>query len=205
MARTQSADYDKRLVLITDTAAELYAKRGFLGTSVAELSAACNMSKSLVYHYFPAKEDILFAVMWGHVSALVEVARGISAIDAPPEARLRRLSAALMAAYSQAQPAQKILLNELDNLPPDKRAMVVQAQREVLDTVDTILVALRPHLAAQPPQRRPIIMMFFGMLNWTHIWFNRNGPVSAQEIASLAADMWLGGLPGPEEKNEPLF
>jgi len=205
LARTQSADYDKRLVLITDTAAELYAKRGFLGTSVAELSAACNMSKSLVYHYFPAKEDILFAVMWGHVSALVEVARGISAADAPPEALLRRLADELMAAYSEAQAAQKILLNELDNLPPDKRALVVQAQREVLDTVDKLLVALRPHLAAQPPQRRPIVMMFFGMLNWTHIWFNRGGPVSAQDIASLAADMWLGGLPGPEEKNEPRF
>ena len=195
MARTQSADYDKRLVLITDTAAELYAKHGFLGTSVAELSAACNMSKSLVYHYFPAKEDILFAVMWGHVSALVEVARGIGAADAPPEALLRRLADELMAAYSEAQAAQKILLNELDNLPPDKRALVVQAQREVLDTVDQLLVALRPHLAACPAQRRPVVMMFFGMLNWTHIWFNRQGPVSAPEIAKLAADMWLAGLP----------
>jgi hypothetical protein len=74
-----------------------------------------------------------------------------------------------MEVYVHAQARHKVLLNELDNLPADKRAVIVQAQREVIDTMDKSVVALRPHLTSQPKQRRPIVMMFVGMLNWTNV------------------------------------
>ncbi len=194
MARTQAADYDLRREAITDAAADLFAKKGFLGASVADLSAACNISKSLIYHYYPAKEDILFAVMWGHVSQLVELGKSVE-VSGPAEARLRLFARRLMETYNGAQARQKILLNELDNLPADKRALVVAAQRQVLAVVDALLVELRPALKRQPKRRRPIVMMFFGMLNWTHIWFDPAGAVPASQVADLATDMFLGGLP----------
>ena len=55
-------------------AARLFAERGFLGTSIAELAEACETSKSLVYHYYESKEDILFDVMHSHVRALLDAA-----------------------------------------------------------------------------------------------------------------------------------
>ena len=74
VARPQSPDYDRRRAGIVDAAAALYAKRGFQGASVADLAKACDTSKSLIYHYFPAKDDILHAVMAEHLDALVEAA-----------------------------------------------------------------------------------------------------------------------------------
>jgi AcrR family transcriptional regulator len=195
MARTQSPEYDKRRDAITVAAASLYAAKGFLGASVAELAAACDTSKSLIYHYYPSKEDILFDVMNSHVQSLVEAATTIEAGDDTPETKLRTLAHALMRLYSGAQAHQKILLNELPNLPEPRRALIVQHQRDVLDVVDRLLIAMRPRLTTQPAQRRPIVMMFFGMLNWTHIWFDPNGPVKPDTIADLATDMFLGGLP----------
>jgi len=195
VARKQAADFDARRETITEAAAGLFAKKGFLGASIADLSAACTMSKSLIYHYFPSKEDILFEVMWSHVNILVQTAQTFSSQTHPPEEQLRSLARALMETYNGAQYKQKILLNELDNLPPDKRALVVRAQRDVLAVVDKLLVDLRPSLAGKPKQRMPIVMMFFGMLNWTHVWFDRKGPVSEKKVADLAVDMFLGGLP----------
>jgi AcrR family transcriptional regulator len=200
MARTQSADYDKRRESIMRTAADLYAKKGFLGASVAELAAACDTSKSLIYHYYPSKEDILYDVMDAHVRSLVEAATKIETAGGAPETRLRTLAHELMRLYSGAQAYQKILLNELPNLPEPRRSIIVKRQRDVLDVVDRLLVEMRPALATQPTQRRPIVMMFFGMLNWTHIWFNPDGPVKSTKIANLATDMFLGGLPAGVEK-----
>jgi hypothetical protein len=37
-------------------------------------------------------------------------------------------------------------------------------------------------------------MLFFGMINWTHTWFNPKGPVSADALADMAVDIALGGL-----------
>jgi AcrR family transcriptional regulator len=196
MARTQSADYDKRREAIMETAAALYAKKGFLGASVSELAEACETSKSLIYHYYPSKEDILYDVMDSHVQSLVEAATRVETGPGTPEAKLRMLAHELMKLYNGAQTYQKILLNELPNLPEPRRAIIVKHQRDLLDVVDRLLIALRPSLSKKPKQRRPIVMMFFGMLNWTHIWFNPTGPVKAGSVADLATDMFLGGLPG---------
>lgn len=178
------------------TAAALYAQKGFLGASVAELAEACETSKSLIYHYYPSKEDILYDVMDSHVQSLVDAATRIENEPGPAETRLRALAHELMTLYNGAQAYQKILLNELPNLPEGRRAMIVKRQRDVLDVVDRLLIAIRPGLAKKPAQRRPIVMMFFGMLNWTHIWFDPAGPVKAAFVADLATDMFLGGLPG---------
>jgi AcrR family transcriptional regulator len=196
MARTQSADYDRRREVIMAMAASLYARKGFLGASVAELAEACDTSKSLIYHYYPSKEDILFDVMDSHVRSLAAAAARVAAGPGTAGQKLRALAHELMGLYIGAQDAQKILLNELGNLPEARRREIVRLQRQVLDVVDALLVELRPKLRDEPAQRRPIVMMFFGMLNWTHIWFDPAGPVKAGTVADLAADMFLGGLPG---------
>ena len=74
MARPQSPDYDRRREAILAAAAQLFAKKGYPGASVAELAKACRTSKSLIYHYFPSKDDILYAVMAEHLDALTEAA-----------------------------------------------------------------------------------------------------------------------------------
>jgi hypothetical protein len=37
-------------------------------------------------------------------------------------------------------------------------------------------------------------MLFFGMINWTHTWFDPKGAVSPGALAEMAADLTLGGL-----------
>jgi len=63
MARTQAADFEQRREKIVERAAQLFAERGFLGASIADLAKACKTSKSLIYHYYSSKEEILFDVM----------------------------------------------------------------------------------------------------------------------------------------------
>ena len=77
MARTQAADFEARRTAIVERAAALYAERGFLGASIADLAKVCRTSKSLIYHYYPSKEDILFDVMHSHVRALLDAAENV--------------------------------------------------------------------------------------------------------------------------------
>ena len=73
MARRQAADYDLKREGILAVAARLFAQRGFSESSVSDLAAACDMSKSLLYHYYSSKEEILYAVMSAHLEALESV------------------------------------------------------------------------------------------------------------------------------------
>ncbi|TNE31028.1 MAG: TetR/AcrR family transcriptional regulator, partial [Alphaproteobacteria bacterium] len=70
MARPQAADYEDRKQEIVNRAAELFASHSFLGTSINDIAAACGFSKSLLYHYFKSKEELLAAVMHSHIDRL---------------------------------------------------------------------------------------------------------------------------------------
>ena len=190
MARPQSPDYDKRREAIVVAAAHLYARRGFRGASVSDLAQHCNTSKSLIYHYFPSKDDILYEVMAAHLDALVDAADDVMQEGSARE-RLHALTVSFMGLYAGAQDSQKVLLNELDNLPPVRRAEVVAKQRRIIAVVETLVLEIRP---GANPITLPLTMLFFGMINWTHTWFRPEGPVGAEALAELAVDLMLNGL-----------
>ncbi len=195
MARTQAAEYDQRREYIVEQAARLYARDGFLGASVAKLAQACGISKSAIYHYYPSKEDILFDVMHSHILALDQAARA-AAINAGPGAeKLRGLARALMRLYVGAHNRHKVLLNELDQLPKARRAQIVALQRGLIELVEGALGGIEPRLGRDAGRLRAAAMLFFGMINWTHTWFDPKGAVSADDLADMAVDLVLGGLP----------
>ncbi len=189
MARTQSADYDRRREAIIEHAASLFARRGFDGTSVADLAAACETSKSLIYHYYPSKEDILGAVMSSHIDQLVQDVAEVMVDKNAPEVQLSALVHRFMKHYVGAADRQKVLLNELDRLPADRRAVIVAQQRGLIETVANLLGAIDPSLAADKTRARVQAMLLFGAINWTHTWFDPAGPVSPAEVADMALAM----------------
>jgi AcrR family transcriptional regulator len=190
MARPQSPDYDKRRESIVVAAAGLYARRGFQGASIADLANACGTSKALIYHYFPSKEDILHEVMAAHLDDLVEAAEQVMHSGDARE-RLRALIVAFMRLYMGAQDSHKVLLNDLDNLPAERRAEVVAKQRRIIAAVETLVRELRPDAG---PLVLPISMLFFGMINWTHTWFRPDGAIPSEQLADMAVDLMLNGL-----------
>ena len=194
MARTQAADYDKRREAIMRTAADLYAARGFLGTSVGQIAETGAISKSLLYHYYQSKEDILFDVMDSHIEALIEVTKAVLEEPLPAAEKIRLLSARLMEAYVEAQSHQKVLLNELVNLPGPRQKIIVDHQRWLLDAVDRLVAEIKPELAKDHPRCRATTMLFFGMLNWTHTWYDPAGKIQPAAFAAMAADTFLAGL-----------
>ena len=194
MARTQAEDYAERRGEIVAKAARLFAEQGFHGTSISEVAEACGTSKSLLYHYYASKEDILFDAMHDHVKALLDAAEEVAKAKVQPEEKLRQLTHRFMTLYLTAAANQRVLVNELRHLPTARRKLVVGVQRRLLDIVEEILTALRPDLARQPTLKRPATMLYFGMINWMHTWLDPKGPAKPTAIADLTVNTFIEGL-----------
>ncbi len=183
MARTQADDYDEKREAIVEAAARLFAARGFDGASLADLAGACGISKSLFYHYYPSKEQILFAVMDGHLETL------LTAIEAPapagPEEALRRFARQLLRLYAGAADRQKVLLYELARLPAAQRRQIVAKEKKLVAFVRAIIARADPQ--AEEAILRAKTMLFFGMLNWSHTWLKPGAGLGRDEVADLAA------------------
>lgn len=186
MARTQAEDYGEKRDAIVEEAAKLFAARGFDGASLADLAEACGMSKSLFYHYYPSKEQILFAVMDGHMEALLTA---IEPAAEDPRRALRDFARRLLGLYAGAAGKQKVLLYELARLPAAERRQIVAKERKLIAFVEDIISRAQPH--ADRAALRARSMLFFGMLNWTHTWLKPGAGMSRDEVADLAANTIL--------------
>ncbi len=197
MARPQAREYDQRREHIVEQAGRLYARRGFLGASLSELAQCCDISKSAIYHYYASKEDILFDVMQSHMLALGEATQAAIGKHRRGAEDLQAVTRAFMRLYVGAQARHRVLLNELDHLPKQRRAQIVALQRGLIVLVEGILVEISPPLKRNPRRLRAAAMLYFGMINWTHTWFNRKAGVSELELADMVVSLTLTGLAGP--------
>jgi AcrR family transcriptional regulator len=71
--------------LIAQTAADLFAARGFDAVTVEAIADAANVSKKTVFNYFPTKEDLVFARAddrrGGLLTAVHERADGVTVLE----------------------------------------------------------------------------------------------------------------------------
>jgi AcrR family transcriptional regulator len=197
MARTRAEDYQDKRALIFERAAELFAEQGFAGTSIAELAARCQASKSWIYHYFPAKEAILYEILREHMQLLLASAERALCSSDEPRRQLRAVLRALMAVYAHAQARHVVLLNELACLPTAQQHEIRALERQLVAMVADLVKELAPRRLAQPPLATPVAMLLFGMINWTYTWYRADGALRPEQVADLAADLFLNGIEAP--------
>lgn len=70
MARTTGSDGDRTAAAIREAAARLIARHGYDAVSMRQLAAEVGVQAAALYRYFPAKEDLLFALMHEHFDGL---------------------------------------------------------------------------------------------------------------------------------------
>ena len=203
MARTRAEDYDDKHQHILDTAADLFAQKGFSEASINDVARACGMSKSALYHYHKSKEAILFAILSTHVRNVLAHARAAIEGVSDPEQRLRRFIAALIDDYATARSKHIVLLNETAALEGSEQREVRQLGRSLVALAVDVLSALNPTLMAKPELRKPYAMFFYGMVNWTYTWYRATGSIKTAELSGRMADLFLEGFVRLSPANGP--
>ncbi len=181
MARPQALKFAERRMAIVDSAAALFARDGYASVPITAIATEARISKSLLYHYFTSKEQLLEAVMASHIDAL------LAAAEAGRDEPLEQLLGRFMTEYIGAADRQKVLLNELDKLPASSRDDIVTKQRRIIAVVEQALTRSREDLRYDASRARAETMMLFGAINWAHTWYRADGPVAPDDFAAIVA------------------
>ncbi|MGA0925173.1 MAG: TetR family transcriptional regulator, partial [Lutimaribacter sp.] len=96
MARGLARDHDEKRAALRKGAARYFAAHGFDRASMTGAAKSCGVSKALMYHYWPSKEELLFDILDDHLGCLLDVVQGARG------GGMRDLIAALLAAYADA-------------------------------------------------------------------------------------------------------
>jgi AcrR family transcriptional regulator len=199
MARGRAPGYVTQREMILAQAAELFARQGFVGTSMNEVATACGMSKPALYHYVRDKSQLLFEIATTHVARLHTLIQEVSTgdqVNPPPAdatAHVRRLIERFVLEYAGARHAHRVLTEDVKFLEPADQTRVLELQRQVVSAFANAIVQVRPELLAAD-LHKPLAMLLFGMMNWMFTWLQPDGKLSHADMAPVVADLFLGGL-----------
>lgn len=194
MARPQSPDYDDRKQIILDHAARIFATEGFHKAAISQITKACGISKSLIYHYYSSKQEILYHAMIDHVKELDKLAKEVMAESLPAEETLRKIIRRYLSIYESTVSQHHILINELGALTPEQKNEVVAIQNSVVCAFADLAEQLSPTALTKHKAKTAVSMLMLGMINWTYIWFKPDGDLSSGQVANIISDMFIGGL-----------
>ena len=192
MPRVRSDDYDSKSQSIMDYAAALFAKEGYPSAKMQDVAQACGATKSMLYHYFPTKDDLLFAILMEHLERVVQgVEEALSSTGSPSDKML-----VMVATYTQKSVQSRrrhmIAMQDVKYLPKPKQAPLIELQRKLTERVSELLQQLNPGLPAQV--YKPYTMMLIGMLNWTDMWYRTGGTMKPQELCDRISRLFLKGF-----------
>ena len=150
---------------ILAVAAQLFAKHGFHGVSIADLGAAVGVSGPALYRHFPGKEALLAELLVGISEHLLDGGRSRAATTADPHELLAAL-VGFHADFAQREPELIVVQDrDLANLPAEDRRRVRRLQRAYVEIWVEALQRVHPRLPVDAA--RTAAHGAFGLLNST--------------------------------------
>ncbi|MBI2771996.1 MAG: TetR/AcrR family transcriptional regulator [Burkholderiales bacterium] len=196
MARKKTQSFDDQKEVILQGAAELFARRGYLGASMNDVAQACGLSKASLYHYYRDKDDLLANIAEAHVARLAELVKSVQGdASIAPADRLDVLITRFLTEYADAQNSHRVLTEDVKFLPPVARERILQLERVVVNGFAHAIGVQRPDLA-EAGLHKAVAMLLFGMLNWMFTWMRPDGALNYVTIAPLVRDLFFRGLGG---------
>lgn len=185
---------EKRQRQIYDTAARLFAQRGYSRTSIRDLSEALGLQKSSLYHYFESKEDLLFRLLDQFMTDALQNIEELCALALPPQEKLAAFMRFYTSFYAGDRDRLSLLVNELDCLGGEMRAAMVAKQRRYVAAIQGILSEMqRAGLMREIPL--PVaVFAFFGMVHYTPKWYQGGGAVNPEELGRLFEIIFCHGI-----------
>ena len=198
MSRIRADDYDEKKQLILKRAADLFASKGFASATMIDVAQACGASKSRLYHYFSSKEEVLFAIVMGHVRAVFEELAGITRLSLPAVERFSAFVAAFVERGVASRSEHLVLVNDVHFLPEDRRQQVREHESLLVGLLIGLLEEINPELMRHGRVRAPYAMLLFGMVIWTFTWYEKSGAITPDDLAARISRLFLYGFEGGE-------
>ena len=202
MARTRSENYDDIQHGILTAACELFAQQGYMRASIADLAEACRLSRGALYHYFQSKEAILFAILDAHVRRMIADVEAAIASKSTTLDQFRAAIRAIVELNARSSNEQRLILNDLSFLSESEQATVKSLERQIVDIVSDLLIRLDKEGKIVKRTKKIYTMMLFGILNFSHTWFDPAGGITPTEFADMIVDLFLYGFTNPASLKE---
>jgi AcrR family transcriptional regulator len=181
-------------------ATRLFAENGYEGTSVQEIVEAAGVTKGAMYHYFAAKDDLLYEIYHRLLALQTDRLRRFADGAGSAEERLHAAAVDVIETSAEHLDELTVFFRSMHLLPAEKqkavraerrryhecfRSLVEEGQRE-----GTFRTGVPADLA---------VNFFFGAVHQLSTWWHPDGPLDAGAVGDYYVALFLDGLRAPRD------
>jgi AcrR family transcriptional regulator len=192
---------------ILDSAARLFAAKGYDGVSVREIAEASDVTKPVIYYYFKNKEDLYDQLIKQSFAQAGEIHEKIYHSPGDVKDKLRRLMRAHFRFGIENPDIIKILYDAIHNQitdqgfgPPTANTQKAEKEEKFYKVSDFIKAGKDDGFFRSDIDPIKIGMIFVGAINMFILYqLHSKGDVISDKVADEVVDVILNGIRPPEE------
>lgn len=181
---------------IYDTAAHLFAERGYHATRIQDIADALDMNKGSLYYYFAGKEELLMQIVEGRVGTALASVQAIVVSDMPIQRRLKvAIAEHLRLFHEDADIFSIFQFEKLNAINQDAAAAVDHLGREYERLwFELLQEGISAGIFRDDLDPKILVKAIMGMCNQTLIWYQSGGRLGIGDIGDIYAAFIVKGL-----------
>lgn len=179
---------------IVDAAVDLFARKGYHGTTVRDIAEGSGMLSGSLYAHISTKEDLLFEIVQRAAEQFMAAVAPIVGGPGSASSKLRRAMAAHVQVVSADMAACTVFHHEWRALSPDRQV----AAAALRDSYESLLAEIIAQGVASgefgPIDQKFARILVLSAVNWLYTWYRTDGPLGSEAVADKLADLILAGI-----------
>lgn len=190
-----SKSFEDKKREILEVSVEIFSERGYRATGLRDIAERVGLRQPSLYHYFPSKEVILVELYEQVMEDSIQAVSFVAQKGLEPDVAFREVLEERIRYMCLNQRLVRIFFEEEAELPPQLTKKLRRRQREYEDVYVSLLEAGvkkgKFQLSTTP---RIALYALLGAVNWSYRWYNPEGSLSVEKLASDIADMLMRGI-----------
>lgn len=187
-------DHQTKRDAVLRAAANMFNKRGYAATSLDEIAAQFNITKTSLYYYVGSK-PILLQRCYEDTLDYCEYA--MDTATKQDSSGLDKIVTYLRMIIAEAQENCIVaVVNEFDCLPEDARPTIHRRAKKLDEGLLALIEEGIADGSVAPIPTKIAELLLMGAINWIWRWYEQGGKNTPEEIADCFMSLFINGLKG---------
>ncbi len=178
---------------LLDQAKDLFARRGYVGSSLRDLAELAGVTPAAVYYHFAKKEDLLKEIIFDGLEQLTQLVVGALAEDGAPEERLEALIRAHLGYNVQFPRESRIIIEDSRFLNDVDLAATREKQLAILNSYRACIRQLIASGRLAPVDHSLVAFGIISVIGGWYRWYRSDGRVTKEQAFEYMVHFALAG------------
>lgn len=180
---------------LLETAAELFARKGYRATTLDDIAGELGMKKASLYHYIRSKDELLADIYQQIFDRIEAAVAPLATSDLPVDERLRRMIHAHITVVTAELTSLSVVFSEESELPTALQRGIRHRKRAHDALFEKVIAEGQREGVFRPGSVRLMVLAVIGMCNWIYKWHRPDDDESSvEEIAAEFALILESGI-----------